>query len=183
MTTITAAKVAVYQWLSDELPTIAWRFANQNSPGFKLSDAQAGIGTIDLLRTANAGRGVVKKVYNAINDNFDAIHYAYKQLTFSVNVYAKEDTAFSFVEQIKSSLYFSETTNHFNENAMGFISCSDIRNLTGIISAQFEYRAQADIDFYALITHGKQVDRIAEITIKGDIDDGRVMTQQTFTFD
>lgn len=173
------AKSTIYQWVAQELPLIQWRFAEQNSPSFVLSQYPNGIGTIKLLSTVNSGRGRIDTDYNAINDDFDVEYHGLKELVFSINIYG--DNALDKAEQLRNSVNFPVYTEKFQSRNIGYIASTGVRDITQLISAQYETRAQFDIRFYTTVEYDKTVERIVEVNVKGDIEDGRIKTNQNIT--
>ena len=168
----------VYDWASSEIPDVQWAFAEQNSMPFDLNTYPNGIGIIKLISIKNNGRGFVESTYNSNDDKFDLEYDSDKELMYSINLYG--NNAFLKAEQLRNSVYFPNVNDLFVKNQLGFVMTSEHRNLTDMISAQWEPRSQFDIIFYYNVNYNKQIDRIAEVNVKGNIDDGKIETDQKF---
>ena len=169
------AKSVVYNWCVNELADVQWSFEEQNSPNFKLSSNPNGIGKIKLL-SVGAARGRLDFDYEAGTDDFKESYNAMKILTFSINIFG--DESFFQCDRLKSSAVFSENWELFSRNKIGFIDTTGTRDITALISAQFEPRAQFDIRFYTTIEYTKRVDRMVKFRLMGDYDNGRLLTNE-----
>jgi hypothetical protein len=176
------AKNAVLKWASDEISAVQWRFANQNSPSFSLSRYPNGIGTIQLISVVQNGPGRVDSVYDEIIDKFIDTYIGRKRLRFSVNLFGPN--SYDNAEKLKNSVLFDGIIQQFERDGLGFITTSEARNITALVSAQFEERAQFDISFYTNLEYVKTFDRIAQITVQGKIEDGDTIDfEETFNFE
>lgn len=164
----------IYDWCKSELPSKTWRVANENSV-FSLKEFPEGIGIINLTSVSNDARGWITNEYNGANDNFDSRYTGVKLLNFSLNIYGKN--SYEKAEQLKNSVFFDVNHNIFNTNGITYVSSSSIRNLTNVISGEYESRAQFDIAFYIHIEYTKQIQRIDEVNINGNIDN-KIATSQ-----
>ena len=168
----------VYEWCSTELPDLTWWLADQNN-SFSFTNSPNGIGVIKLLTIKNDGRPAVEHKYNATTDKIETTNYISKILKFSVNIYSKY--AIDEAELLRNSIDFYEYTELFFKNSLGHITSSEVRNLTDLISSEFETRGQFDIDFYVKLAYSKEINRFVKARILGDFNDGEVSTDQTIT--
>lgn len=168
----------MYNWAATEIPIALWIFADQNEAPFDLANNPDGIGVIKLLSSKDYGRGYDELTYNVGTDNFDEEILTPREFVFSFNIYGPN--SFDFADQLQASIYRKSVANLFNTYGVGYISQTQVRDLTSLVSAKFEQRAQFDITFNVETSYTKAIDRMVQISVKGDIDDGRLTTNQQF---
>lgn len=168
----------IYDWCKDVLNTLTWRIADENST-FSLGDYPEGLGTIKVLNVKNSGRPYFIHVYNETTDKIEKTMQIAKHVTYSINVFGKD--AVNKAEDLRNSVFFTSSNDIFFINKLGFIRTSDVRNLTNVISSEFEERGQFDVEFYLQIAYNKEIERIVSVPIKGDIDNGRVIIDRTIS--
>ena len=167
MTTIIEAIKTVLTWADKELPLVRWSRAEQSSAPYDLNSYPDGIGTVKTLSLVSDGRGWKNQEFVEANDNFETTFVGTRAVTFSVNIFGND--AFQKAENLRSTVEFEENKAVFASKNLGFVSTSDTRNLTELVSSKYEERAQFDITFYMQTELVKEVDRIVTIKVAGTL--------------
>lgn len=168
---------AIYNWCSTELASVRWQIAYINDAPFDLKNNPAGIGVINLIYTQDVGQDISVLTYNPQGDDFTQTIDKPKYCTFSINIYGND--SYNIAERLRTSVFFESVNNAFVSAGLGYISSSDVKNLTQLVSTNYEKRAQFDITFYVNFEYNKNIERMVEVRVRGDFDEGRHETDQT----
>lgn len=157
-----------------ELGLMAWCTAEIGSTVFIMQNQNAQVPptgsfcVLNVLNVIKIGQDAAFYKYLPITDKIQETIEGPRSLTISINFY--RDSAFDQILQLQASLKKQRVTELLYKNGLSFQNVSDIRNLTGIISAKWEERYQMDVNFYVTSTYSEQLERIIKVPVKGNVD-------------
>ena len=143
-------------------------YANQNAP--RPEDNYASV-----YVTPSAKSGFDRVSYaNNVQEDLDETIEGHRELKASINFF-KED-AFTNASKFIAQLQGNNLIDFFKNNGLGFISVSEVRDISEVNKNLWEERAQLDLTFYALSNFSEDVNAVHEANVEGIAESGNNAT-------
>lgn len=164
MIDLSAIENGVYAWCSTELQDTQFIFENQNAP-----IPEGSFGSINVVSVSKIGIDGKHYDYSPDTDKFTESIEGPREVLVSVNIFGAE--AFNRCAQLQASTRKTSSSIVFYQNGISFVDFTAIRDLTEVISGEWEPRAQFDITFYVNSSYNGLIDRIDSAQIDGKYND------------
>jgi hypothetical protein len=102
--------------------------------------------TVNLLSMVGVGWDDIQHEDDPESEDLIETIVGQRQITISLNFF--RDNAFGQASKMRTLINGSDNTIYLQQNGLGYIRSSAIRDLTQPIDETFEPRAQIDMDFY-----------------------------------
>lgn len=126
-------------------------------------------GYFKIINAQVMSQGGEKHTYNESEDKIDIEVKNYYEVTVTIDIYSKDQSAVDIAAAITNSIFSVDVTQHFFENNVGFVKFDSITDLSFIVSSQTRKRIQVMAKFNTFGNYEYQVDRIVSAPVIEDI--------------
>jgi len=101
-------------------------------------------------------------------------------VSFGVDVYSNNQAVF-IAEQIKAGMWREKAHETAMKENIGLVGYGDTLNLSALQDGKYRHRAQFDVSINFAFVYGLDDTTIGQVTVKGDIEDGKYLVEETIT--
>jgi len=137
---------------------------------------------IDIQRIAVIGKPsvVYKPIQGSENHENEEIVSYRGTVFFAVDIYSEDETMF-IGQEAQIEMERERTVEQARKLNLGLVNYEDIINLTATQEGRFRSRAQFSVAMNFVSESSKIDGTIGTVTIKGDIDEGKYLIEETIT--
>jgi hypothetical protein len=164
----------MFDWLTLVRPDITWYRAEQSRVPPALEKET--FGTYNVINYVRTGIDGAQTTYQPGIDKFNETVFSVKEIIVQIDVYSIDASAEDILNEELVSLQAQEVRDLFSAAGFGVLTYSDIRNLSEVISARYIKRFSVDLSLSTALLYTRQIDRIAEVTVNGDIEPDKTLS-------
>lgn len=101
-------------------------------------------------------------------------------VSIGVDIYSDNQAVF-IAEQIKAGMWREKAHETAMKNNIGLVGYGDTLNLSAIQDGKYRHRAQFDLSINFAFIYGLEDTTIGTVTVKGDIEGGKYLVEETIT--
>ena len=101
-------------------------------------------------------------------------------VSIGVDIYSNNQAVF-IAEQIKAGMWREKAHETAMKENIGLVGYGDTLNLSAIQDGKYRHRAQFDLSINFAFVYGLEDTTIGTVTVKGDIEDGKYLVEETIT--
>jgi hypothetical protein len=157
------------------LPENSMRPANQQAPTGKKDES---IGTV-LITVLNSTGQDDRLLENEAVPSNNVLESIAGQRRFTASVQFFRQGAYTLAERLPTRLAFSRSVEKMQALGLGYIGASAAKDLTAVIDADWEQRAQIDLEFHVMAVETDSVPTYGTFPIETTVDSSTSSSEVT----